>query len=184
MNRPLRVALLGGAAATDAATLARGLHRAGQLPTLLTPDPATAPPGTEVVRLRSVANAPLHVRRIGDGLGYLPHAWIALARGRFDLAHGFEPAGALPAVAWARRSQRPVVLTFAEPLDRATIANGRLRLATLERALHGADAVLASSDEVRRSLRRLLALEVRVVDPSDAAAHVALYRELSSLPRR
>jgi len=176
VTRPLRVAVLGRQA--GAADLAGALSAAGQRPVLLWAGAARAPAGVEAIRLRGLLEAPLEFRSIGDGLGHLPHAWFALARGGFEVAHAFAPADALPAVAWARRSHRPVVLTFTTPLSRATIANRRLRLATVERAVQGVDAVLAADEEVRRSLRRLLALEAPVVAPGDAAGHLALYREL------
>ncbi len=180
MSHSLRVALLASAAARDAAALAEGLSMAGQLPTLMATDPAGASPGTHVVRLRRLADKALRLRGLGDDVAHLPHARVALARGRFDLAHAFGAVDALPAIAWARRSRRPAVLTFVEPLERETIANRRLRLATLERAVHGADVVLAANEEVRSSLRRLLALEASVIAPSDAARHLSLYRELGA----
>lgn len=179
MSRALRVALLaGGGGGPGAVTLAGALHRAGHAPTLMTPDALVAPAGVDVLRLRDVPDRPLRSRSIGDGLAHVPHACVALARGHFDLAHAFSPADALPAVVWARRSSRPVVLTFVEPLQRETIGNRRLRLATLEQAIERADLVLAADEGVRTSLRRLLALDAPVVSLSDADGHVALYRAL------
>jgi len=178
VSQPLRVALLASASSEEAALLAGALHGAGHLPALLAPDPVGAPAGTEVVRLRSLPDRPLAFRQIGDGLAHLPHACVALARGRFDVAHAFTPVDALAAVAWARRSSGVAVLTFVEPLQRETIGDRRFRLTTLKRSVGGAGAVLAATDEVRRSLRRLLALDVRVVAPPDAAGHLAVYREL------
>lgn len=180
MSRPLHVALLTGEAAPQAAALAEALRSAGQLPVLMVRDPTGAYADTESIRLRSLPDKPLRSRRIGDGLAHLPHAFVALARGKFDLAHAFSPADALPAVAWARRSRRPAVLTFVAPLERETIANRRLRLATLKRAVYGADVVLATSHDVQKSLRRMLALDAPVLASSDAAGHLSLYRELAA----
>ena len=180
MSRPLRVALLSSTASADAAALAGALRLAGQQPVLMAPGAPTAPAGTGVIRLRRLPEAPLRFRFIGDGLGHLPHARVALSRGGFDLAHAFNPVDALAAVAWARRAGRPAVLTFIAPLERETIGNRRLRLATLERAVYGADTVIAASEAVRTSLRRLLAIDAPVLAAADAAGHLALYRELGA----
>lgn len=180
MSRPLRVAVLESAVAPGATTLAAALHAAGHRPVLLTTHPAGAPAGVDVVQLRALPERPLRSRGIGDALEHLPHAMVALARRRFDVVHAFRPADALAAIAWARGARRTAVLTFADPLRRETIANRRLRLETLEAAVRGVDAVLAGSDEVATSLRRLLALDVRCLEPGDAAGHLALYAALAA----
>jgi hypothetical protein len=120
----------------------------------------------------------LRFRGIHDGFERVPGAFVALARGRFDVAHAFSPVDALAAVAWARRGRRAAVLTLTEPLRRATIADTRWRLATLERALGGAGAVVAANEEVRESARHLLALDLPVLAPADGAANRALYGRL------
>jgi hypothetical protein len=179
VSRPLRIALLDGAAAPESGLLAAALHAAGHRPALLTTDAATAPAGVEVLGLRSLPAWPLRARNIGDGLEHVPHAVLALVRGRFDVAHAFRPIDALAAVAWARRAARPSVLTFVEPLRRETIANRRLRRQTLEHAVEGVGAVLAAGDEIRASLRRMLALDVPSLAPGDADGHLAVYADLA-----
>ena len=174
----MRIALVDGAGSPAAAALAAALHASGRGPVLLTTDPDHAPAGVSVVPLRSLPARPLRSRGIGDRLEHLPHAVLALARGRFDVVHAFRPADALAAVASARRWSGPAVLTFAEPLTRETIANRRLRVATLEEAVRDADAVLAGSAEAQASLRRLLAIDAGCLEPADAAGHLALYARL------
>lgn len=178
MSSPLRVALLTRAAAPEAVALAEALARAGQLPSLIAPEPGAAGAGIGTRPLQNLAGRLLRSRGIGDGLDRLPHDLLELTRARFDLAHAFSPMDALAALAWSRRSRSPVVLTFTEPLRRETIANRRLKLATLERAVNGADAVVAATDEVQRSLRRLLALDAPVVPAFDTGGYLSLYREL------
>lgn len=182
MSRPLRIALLDGAGAPASATLAAALRADGHGPSLLTTRPAHAPAGVDGVRLRVLPERPLRARAIGDGLERLPHALLVLARGRFDVVHAFTPVDALAAVTWARRGRGrgPALLTLTEPLRRETIANRRLRVETLEAALAGADAVLAAGEDVRASMRRLLALEADCLAPGDAVAHVSLYRRLGA----
>jgi len=180
LSGTLRVALLGSATSPGARDLGEALLAAGQRPTLLAPGAGHAPAGMQVVRLRRLAERGLRFRGIDDGLAHVPHALVALARAEFEAAHAFSPVDAIPALAWARRSHRPVLLTFVEPLRRETIASRRLSLATLERAVGGADAVLAADDAVAASLRRLLALEAPILAPSDAPGHLALYRRLGA----
>ena len=163
MTPALRVALLG-----RADELADALRAAGQQPTVITPEGP-----------RPLARL-MECRGIGDGHERVPAALLALARGSFDVAHALTPVDALAAIAWARRRRRPVVLSFDEPVRRETVADRRLRLVTLERALAGADRVLATDRDVAASLSRLLALDAEVVAPSDAAAHLAVYRSLGA----
>lgn len=180
MSRPVRIALLHSAGAAGPAALAAALRAAGERPALLTTEPAAAPAGVDVVALRVLPERPLRARGIGDHLEHLPHALLALARGRYDVVHAFRPVDAVAAAVSTRGARRAAVLTVAEPLRRETIADRRLRLESLEAAVARVDAVLAGSEEARASLRRLLALDARVVAPGDAAAHLALYRDLVS----
>lgn len=133
-------------------------------------------------RAGAALEAALRPRKLGDGLGHAAVHALAVRRGAFDLVHAFSPANAL-ATRGARLAVRgggaPVaVLTFPAPVERAGLADRRLRLATLERAIAGADAVLAGDEEVAASLRRWLTIEARVLAPGDAAGHAALYAEL------
>jgi hypothetical protein len=137
--------------------LARMLGAAGHDVTVLGP-----------TRAGALLEAALRPRKLGEGLGHVAPAALALRRGRFDLAHAFTPASALAGAA---------VLTFAAPVTRERLADRRLTLATLERALAGR-TVVASDDATQASLRRWLGVEARVLDPADGPGHAALYAEL------
>ncbi len=119
-------------------------------------------------RAGALLEAALRPRKLGEGLGHVAPAALAVRRGRFDIAHAFSPAAALAGAA---------VLTFAAPVTRERLADRRLKLATLERAL-ATSTVVASSDAARASLRRWLGVDARVLDPADGAGHAALYAEL------
>ena len=76
----------------------------------------------------------------------------------------------------------PVVFTCTETFERASLANARLRLWTLERAFDHAQAALSADAAVRSSAEVWLAASPRVLAPSDAPAHERLYRELLGAP--
>jgi hypothetical protein len=104
----------------------------------------------------------------------VPSAALAVRVGGFDVAHAFAPPAALAAAA-APAS----VLTFPEPVRRERLADRRLRLAVLERALERAGAVVAPDAAVAASLRRWLGVDAHVLAPGDAEGHAALYAELT-----
>ena len=157
----LRVALL---AAPAARALAPALAAAGQRP--------------EIVRGAGLPAAPLRLRKLGEDLERVPLAALAVRLRGFDVAHAFTPSAAL-AAAWGR--PRAAVLTFPEPVRRERLADRRLRLATLERALAGSAAVVAPDDAVAASLWRWLGVKAAVLRPDDGAGHAALYAELLHL---
>ena len=166
---PLRVALLHHAPAPACVgDLERALRAAGHAP--------------QVVAARTVAPAELLLRARGftRPLSHLPAAGVALARGRFDLAHAFSVPDAAAALAWGGRAGRPVVFTSVEALDRDRVADGRLRLRLLESVLREADAVTAATEPARAALARWLLVDAPLMHARDAAAHEALYRDLLS----
>jgi Glycosyltransferase Family 4 len=167
VSRPLRVALL----EHDGEGTAEAVHAAM----------GDAGHDIEAVAIRpaGIPDLPLRLRKIGDAPGRMPGTLVALARGRFDLAHAFTAQDAVVALAWARGSERPVVYTQRAPVTRATVANRRLRLATLRRAVEGCDAVVAPDEETAESLRRWMAVEARVVSRRDAAGHRGLYLDVA-----
>lgn len=87
----------------------------------------------------------------------------ALARAHrlrgYELLHAFTPIEAVAAQHHGR-----TVFTCSEVLDRANVADRRLRLWSLERALAHSAAVTAADAEVAASLERWFSLEVPVVD--------------------
>jgi hypothetical protein len=131
-----------------------------------------------VVRRRALPEMLLRGRGFTGPLTHVPAATGALLRGRFDVAHAFSPPDALAARAWRRLTGRPVVVTTLEVLDRAHLADRRLRLALLRASVEDADAVLAAGDEARDALWRWMTVEAAVVDPRDGAAHARLYLDL------
>jgi Glycosyltransferase Family 4 len=160
----VRIALLDHSRRERAAELARALAAAGH--------------DAELIAPRSLPDAPLRLRKIGERPGRMPGTYMALRGGRWDVAHAFTAQDAAVAARWSRVSGQPAVYTCAEPLRRATLADRRLRLELLRRAVEGSAAVVAPDPDVAASLRRWMAVEARVIEPASAGGHVALYREL------
>jgi glycosyl transferase family 4 len=171
----VRVAILAGRSGGPATDLARALGAAGHTGAILSAGEAPDVPGFAAVRLRSLPDAPLRLRKIGDDLAVVPAALLALARGRFDAAHAFAPELACGAIVWARRAGRPTVFTPTEPPRREALAARRLRLASWARALDGS-TVVAPDEPIRDGLRRWLAIDPPVAGLDDAAAYARFYR--------
>jgi len=131
-----------------------------------------------VVRPRALPEGLLRGRGFTGPLTHLPLATATLLRGRFDLAHAFSAPDALAALAWRRVTGKPVVVTTLEVLDRAHLADRRLRLALLRASVEDPDAVLAADDQARDALWRWMTVEAAVVDPRDGAAQVRRYLDL------
>jgi hypothetical protein len=164
---PLRVALLlhrdaPAAAEADVADVAAGLLEAGLSAT--------------IVRATRLPEAPLRFRGFTGPLTHVPLAAGALWRGRYDLAHTFTVPDAVAALVWRRASERPVVFGCREVLDRASVADRRLRLPLLTAAVEDTDAVVAASREAREALGRWMAVDAPLIEPRDGAAHARLYR--------
>jgi Glycosyltransferase Family 4 len=133
-----------------------------------------------VVRPRALPEGFLRGRGFTGPLTHVPQATAALLRGRFDLVHAFSPPDALAARAWRRVTHKPVVVTTLEVLERAHLADRRLRLTLLRASVEDADAVLAAGDQARDALWRWMTVEAAVVDPRDGAAQARLYLDLLS----
>jgi hypothetical protein len=168
----VNVALLGQAARADAyvGELARALGDAGHHAVVVSTPLAP--------RLARVSEAVLRRRGFPESLTSVPGSLAALRRGQIDVAHAFSPVDTLAALAWRRQARCPVVFTSVEPVDRASVADRRLRLWALERALGDSDAVVAASEQARAALDRWLAIDARVIDAGDADAYVRLYGAL------
>jgi hypothetical protein len=136
------------------------------------------PPDVAPVRPRELPDALLRLRKIGDAPGRMPGTLLALLRGGYDAAHAFTAQDAVVAIAWSRLTGRPVVYTQREPLERANVADRRLRLAMLRRAVEGAGAVVAPDERTAESLKRWMAVEARVLAPDARAEHLDLYASL------
>jgi Glycosyltransferase Family 4 len=125
-----------------------------------------------------LADALLRRRGFAGPLAPVPFAVTALLAGRYDLAHSFSAADALAGLAWRRLTDRPVLFTCWEPVGRESLADRRLRLWLLRRAVEEPDAVIAPTREAQDALRRWLVIEAPVVASHDAVAHEQLYGEL------
>jgi hypothetical protein len=120
-------------------------------------------------------DALLQRRGFTPSLGHLPRAGVAIARGRFDVVHAFTaPDAALAAMMAGPR----VVFTCVETLDRSNVADARLRLQLLQRAVERSDAVVVPGARERDAMRRWLAVEAEVLDPADVPGHERLYSDL------
>jgi hypothetical protein len=102
------------------------------------------------------AEALLRRRGFTPGLSALAHAHRL--RG-YDVLHAFTPIEAV-----AAQRHAPTVFTCSEVLDRTNVADRRLRLWSLERALRRSAAVTAADAAIAASLARWFALDVPVVD--------------------
>jgi hypothetical protein len=194
-DRALKVALLhhsygapgGRVAARLVRELARGLLEAGHRPFVLTSHSAPGGRGVEsgipVVRTRRLPEGILRRRGLVGPITHVPSTVLALARERYDVAHAFSPLDAAPALLWSRLRGAATVLTWPEPPRRECLADARLRLVTIRRAIEGSDAVIAPSEAVQESLSRWLMVDARRIEPHDTAAHVRLYRELTEAAR-
>ena len=165
----LSVALVhshGGAPERAARRLEAVLSEAGHSPALI------GGPGPRL------AERILARRGFTPGLSGVPNALRHLGTGEFDLTHAFDMVAATAALVWGRRSGTPVVCSFAEALDRRSVADRRLRLRLLSVTLEEADAVLAANADARAGLLRWTAVDARIASPADAPTHERVYREL------
>jgi hypothetical protein len=164
----MRIALLhnGSAGGRHASKLADALRGAGHDPRVLSARPA------------GWAEALLRRRGFAGSLTPVPAGVVTLLRGGFDVAHAYSTSDALTALTWRRLRGGPVVFTSPEPLQRDRLADRRLSLWLLQRAVQDTDAVIAATEESRSALARWLALDAPVIDSHDAAGYERLYREL------
>jgi len=98
---------------------------------------------------------------MGVPVGWRANLTIALARGRYDVVHGFEPG--LPSLSYLalRSSQTISVASFFSP-DRLAYPPGR---AQREKLLGRIDALVASSDEVAAAAGERFPGDYRIVSP-------------------
>lgn len=110
-------------------------------------------PGGDGLRSRPLAAAEFVLARRGftPGLTSLPR--LALELRRFDRVHAYSVIGAYAGV----RAGLPTTFTCSEVLERGNVADRRLRLHVLARAIEGADEVIPATPEVAASLQRWFA---------------------------
>lgn len=134
--------------------------------------------GVVVIRVRRLSEALLRRRGFTGPLTQVPVSVGALVSGGFDAVDAFSTPDALTARTWQRLTGRPAVFTCVEGIRRESLADRRLRLRLLQRAVAGPDAVIAATAESSASLGRWLALDVPVLDSLDVEGHERLYRGL------
>lgn len=138
--------------------------------------PAAVVQGARDTRWHALMERALRTRGFAGSLTHLPAVTRFLLRGDFEVAHAFSPVDAVASLTWARWSRRPVVFSMAEPPERATLADRRLQLRLLTRALEGSDAIVAADDRMAQAMDRWLVR--RPVVAADTEALAALYRSL------
>lgn len=189
-GKPLTVALLlhsygsraGSLSASDVRQLARALRDAGHRPHIVCSHVGgcekTADEPIPLLRVPRLPETALHRRGFTGPLTGAPGALAALLGARVDVAHAFSVPDALSARLWRRLTGRPALLTCSEPATREGVADRRLRLSLLGRAVEQSDAVIAPTEPSRAALSRWLAVDAELIDAQDARTHVQLYRDL------
>jgi glycosyltransferase involved in cell wall biosynthesis len=155
--------------------LADGLIARGHHPRLITSHPGwpsrTVEDGLEVVRVWRPPGDRLRRRMFEDHLTHVPFSYVALRGGDQDIAHALYATDALAAIRWGRERGRPVVFSHMGIPHRRALANRRWRIEITQRAITGADAVVALSQASAAAFQRWLGIEPRVIPPGvDLAA--------------
>lgn len=178
----LRVALVHHDLHPSTVDAAKGFLSAGHEPEVIgchrSRSCRTVVDGVPVVRCRRLPEAPLRWRGFVGPLTHLPGVLTTLVRGGYDIVYAWSSVDTTAALVWSRLTGRPTVFAPAEAPARERLADRRLRLWTIVRALEHSDAVIAPSVEVRQALDRWLAVDAPVVEPLDAPGHERLYAEL------
>jgi UDP-glucose:tetrahydrobiopterin glucosyltransferase len=117
--------------------------------------------GVTVVRVPRLPEGRLRRRMFEDHLTHVPFAARALQRGDDDLVHALHATSAVAAA----RAGRPLVFSHMGIPHRQALANRRLRLDVMLRALRAADAVVALSETAARGFERWLGVSARVIHP-------------------
>lgn len=158
--------------------LAEGLLAAGHLPMIIASHHGlphrSLQDGIPTLLLPRLPEQLLRRRGFAGPLTHIPYLVATLRREVFDVVHAMSASDA-----WASlRLRQPVVFGCTEALDRAHIADRRLRLRMLETAIAESGAVVVPSDDVRRSVERWFAVDATVIQPRDTTGHERLYRRL------
>jgi phosphatidylinositol alpha-mannosyltransferase len=149
--------------------LADGLLELGHRPRLVTSHPAPATRSVEdglvIVRNRRPSQRVVHRLGLDDYVSHVPRSYLTLRQGDDHLAHALNPADALAAIAWARRTGRPAVFSHMGTPERTYLRGRRLRFTTVRAAAAGADAVVALSRSAAAGFRNVLGVDARVIYP-------------------
>jgi len=149
--------------------LADGLLARGHHVTLITSHkgrPSTRiEDGLRVVRVWRPPDRRLDRRLYEHHLTHLPFAARALDAIDADVAHALYPTDGLVAARWRARTGRPAVLSYMGIPHRQGLANRRLRVQVLQRAIRGASTTVALSEAARSGFDRWLGVDARVIAP-------------------
>ena len=117
--------------------------------------------GVGVVRVPRLPEGRLRRRMFEDHLTHVPFAARELERGEDDVIHALHATSALA----GSRAGRPLVFSHMGIPHRQALANRRLRLEVMSRALRAADAVVALSEAAAQGFERWLGVSARVIPP-------------------
>jgi glycosyltransferase involved in cell wall biosynthesis len=151
--------------------LAADLVKLGHAPRVITTRRGLRPPqrtvedGFAVVRLPRIPERLWRKRGGQEGVGHQPFALAELLRGDDDVVNAHFPSDALAALAWRRRTGRPVVFSYGGVPQRNVLSDKRLKLQIIERATTESDAVTVGSRAARDAMWRWLGVEAEVVHP-------------------
>lgn len=162
-----------------ALALLRAGHRVQVLSTRRGGTRRTVEDGIPVLRVRRLSESILRGRGFAGPLTQVAPGVAALVAGGLDVAHAFSTPDALTALVWRGLVGRPVAFTCVERLRRDVLADRRLRLRLLRRAVEDTGAVIAATEQSRESLWRWLAVDAPVLGSSDSGGHERVYRRLA-----
>lgn len=149
--------------------LANELHADGHRPRVITSAPGrpslSVEGGVPVLRTWRPPQERLTRRLYYEYLTHLPASYAALRFGRDDLAHAFFATDATVTARWRERSGNPTVFSYMGLPHAAVLANKRMKLRMLERAVTGNDAVVTLSEAAARGMHRWLGVRSRVIYP-------------------
>src|SRR4051794_32847319 len=117
--------------------------------------------GVEVVRVPRLPERRLERRMFEHHLTHIPFARAALRAADDDVLHALHPTSAVA----AGHLGPPLVFSYMGIPHRQALANRRLRVETMRRALAAADAVVALSETAARGFARWLGVRARVIAP-------------------
>jgi len=145
--------------------LADGLRDRGHAPRLVVghrgPPRTAVEDGVPVVRVPRLPERRLERRMFEPHLTHAPFARLALRGGGDDVLHALYPSSAVAAGGLGR----PLVFSYMGIPHRQGLANRRLRVEAMVRALRRADAVVALSETAARGFERWLGVRARVIAP-------------------
>jgi glycosyltransferase involved in cell wall biosynthesis len=174
---PLRVALLSPCYWPEvrrgserfARELADGLIAGGHRPRLITSHAGrpqrTVEDGLPVTRVWRPPAGRLRRRMYEEHLTHVPFSYAALRAGDDDVAHALYPTDALAAGRWGNKTGRPVVFSLMGIPHRRTLADHRLRMEIMQRAIAEASALVVLTEAAAAACRRWLGCDARVIAP-------------------